>query len=484
MICAAILMAIPHTLGSRICCCFLSSLSQPTHTTVASALFQLSPLLQRLGGPALPRRAPKQKQKQRLRLVQCRSGQAISSGQCKVVTFVGKGGAGKTFNAVIAAKYYASIGLQTCLLVQSQDPTAEFLLGHKLGSFSSALDGGLLTTVRVESTKLLMEPLNQLKKVDAELNFTQGALDEVFGNELGILPGMDPLLSLGVVGQLSDFSNGLVKMAYFSAKKRFDVIVFDGPSSEELLRMFGAAERARWYVKRLRSIIEKTDYGRVFLPSLLRFLEAAFIENSPNGKVIRTTGEIWSAVDDVLKQIVDNIMNPKMFACYLVADVNSSLSTDAALRYWGCAMQAGVHVTGLLHLDSSDGTSMAIKEKFIPLPVARIPYLSFGSAIHWDKVLGKINDPAKEILQGKLPSQKIPPPVAFDQAAQTMSLFLPGFDKSEIKLSQLRGASELLIDTGDQRRIVSLPSEFQRKVSAAKFHEKVLVISFKGQSSL
>jgi hypothetical protein len=104
---------------------------------------------------------------------------ASSEKGTKLITFVGKGGSGKTVSAILAAQYYASNGLRTCLLIQSQDPTADVLLGVKLGSTPSSFREGALTALRLETTKMLIEPLAQIRKADARLNFSQGALDEV-----------------------------------------------------------------------------------------------------------------------------------------------------------------------------------------------------------------------------------------------------------------------------------------------------------------
>jgi hypothetical protein len=105
---------------------------------------------------------------------------ASSEKGTKLITFVGKGGSGKTVSAILAAQqYYASNGLRTCLLIQSQDPTADVLLGVKLGSTPSLFRQGALTALRLETTKMLIEPLAQIRKADARLNFSQGALDEV-----------------------------------------------------------------------------------------------------------------------------------------------------------------------------------------------------------------------------------------------------------------------------------------------------------------
>eukprot|EP00268_Persea_americana_P004702 TRINITY_DN11521_c0_g1_i10.p1 TRINITY_DN11521_c0_g1~~TRINITY_DN11521_c0_g1_i10.p1 ORF type:complete len:153 (-),score=25.64 TRINITY_DN11521_c0_g1_i10:312-770(-) len=96
--------------------------------------------------------------------------------QTKLVTFLGKGGSGKTTSALLAAQYYAKTGLRTCLLIHSQDPTVEHLIGCKIGN-SPTLCNDNLSVVRLETTKMLLDPLDRLKKADARLNLTQGVLE-------------------------------------------------------------------------------------------------------------------------------------------------------------------------------------------------------------------------------------------------------------------------------------------------------------------
>ncbi|KAL3680330.1 hypothetical protein R1sor_023286 [Riccia sorocarpa] len=431
------------------------------------------PLKQAIGAP-VPRFAS------RLLVVRCNaaggaSSSAPSSPPTKLVTFIGKGGVGKTTCAVLAAQYYASKGLRTCLAVQSQDPTAEFLLGEKLGTYSAPLKAGNLSAFRLESTKLLAEPWSQLKSADAELKFSQGALDEVVSEELSILPGMDSFLAIGLLDSLSNFTGNLVKSRSRSTEQ-YDVVVYDGPSSEETLRIIGAPERTRWYLRRLRSLADKTDAGRVTLPSIMKGIESSILERGPSD---RSTPEIWNFIDSIFTKIVDLFSDPTRFGCYIVTDFRNQLASDSALRYWGCAVQAGVSVSGAFYTATPDNPDLddAVRENYGPLPIGEVPLLSFRSAPDWERVLSDFE--AGDILDGMQPFPT-PPGVAFDKAARTVTLFLPGFAKSEIKLSQWRGGSELLVDVGDQRRSIVLPSDMRGKVAGAKFQNKSLVVTIKG----
>ncbi|CAL5422464.1 unnamed protein product [Camellia sinensis] len=72
----------------------------------------------------------------------------------------------------------------------------------------------------IREIKILLEPLNRLKQVDACLNMTQGVLEGVVGEELGVLPGMDsifPALALqrlvGFFGNQSKYFQNLAENA-------------------------------------------------------------------------------------------------------------------------------------------------------------------------------------------------------------------------------------------------------------------------------
>ncbi|KAL5553520.1 hypothetical protein UlMin_040921 [Ulmus minor] len=398
----------------------------------------------------------------------------------KLVTFLGKGGSGKTSSAVFAAQHYAMAGLSTCLVIHTQDPTAEYLLDCKIGSSPIACNSNL-SALRFETTKMLLEPLNRLKKADVNLNLTQGVLEKIVGEELGVLPGMDPIFSAYALERLVGFFRKVAVKNH--NKDKFDVIVYDGMSSEEILRMISAASKARLYLKYLRNLAEKTDFGRVAGPSLLRLVDEAMdIRDSSsflNGKL---SAEIWEALEQMLERGSSAFLEPQKFGCFLVMDPENLISVSSALRYWGCAIQAGANVSGALAIASphSNPESMErVKETFSFLPFAFLPRLAVGSSLDWNTImLNKDSEGARSLLSMPASGNMISP-IKFDAAKKTITLFMPGFDKSEIKLYQFRGGSELLVEAGDQRRVIQLPSRIQGKVGGAKFIDRSLVITIR-----
>ncbi|XP_054825269.1 uncharacterized protein At1g26090, chloroplastic isoform X2 [Prosopis cineraria] len=370
-------------------------------------------------------------------------------------------------------------GLNTCLVIQNQDTTADYLLNCKIGN-SQVECSKNLSAVRLETTKMLLEPLNRLKQADAQLNLTQGTLGGIVGEELGVLPGMDSILLALSLERLVGF---LGTTAPKNQQKKFDIVIYDGISSEETLRMIGATSKARLYLKYLRTLAEKTDLGRLAAPTLLRLVEEAMrISGSRSYFDGKMSAEIWDTLDELLVRGSFAFINPQRFGCFLVMDPNNPTSVGSALRYWGCTIQAGGQVSGAfgvtsqqLNIESLD----KVKKNFSPLPSAFISSMLMNSPIAWNSILlDTVNEDARLLLTSFASRRSnVKSSVKFDSTRKIVTLFMPGFDKSEIKLYQYRGGSELLVEAGDQRRAIPLPPEIQGKVGGAKFSDRNLVVT-------
>ncbi|CAI9096299.1 OLC1v1032403C1 [Oldenlandia corymbosa var. corymbosa] len=403
---------------------------------------------------------------------------AQSDRPTKLVTFLGKGGSGKTTSAIFAAQHYAMEGLNTCLVIHSQDPTADFLLNCKIGTSPTKCNNHL-SAVKLETTKMLIEPLRRIKEADDRLQLTQGALEVVVAEELGVLPGMDSIFSVLALGRLLGFLRNDSQQN--SQQEKFDIIVLDGMSSEEIVRMIGATSKSRLYLKYLRRLAEKTDMGRLAGPSLLRLLDEAMGFSNP-GAILNGSSQIWDQLEQILERGSSFFNALQSFACYLVVDSNRHLSLASALRYWGCAIQAGAQVSGALTFGTQN-TKIELADvakNFSPLPFACMPHLSLSSYPDWNGVLMDAqSQDARRILRLTGHDSSISPPVNFNPSNKSITLLMPGFDKSEIKLYQFRGGSELLVEAGDQRRIIHLPSQIRGKVGGAKFIDRSLVITMR-----
>ncbi|KAK3222626.1 hypothetical protein Dsin_009651 [Dipteronia sinensis] len=271
-------------------------------------------------------------------------------------------------------------------------------------------------------------------------------------------------------------------------KQNFDVIIYDSISSEETLRMIGASSKARLYLKYLRSMAEKTDLGRLAGPSLLRLVdEALSISGSSGGGSVlngSSSAQIWDAVDTMLEGGASAFTEPHKFRCFLVMDPKSPISVNSALRYWGCTVQAGAQVAGafgIASLSSNEESVERTRKNFSPLPFAYIPNLSMDAPLDWNAItLNTVSKDAQDLLSlAANHSHSLLSPVKFDVAKKSVTLLMPGFDKSEIKLYQYRGGSELLVEAGDQRRAIRLPPQIQGKVGGAKFIDRSLIVTMR-----
>ncbi|XP_078149336.1 P-loop containing nucleoside triphosphate hydrolases superfamily protein [Carex rostrata] len=432
-----------------------------SHSTLLLLSSSLNPLIPK------PTTTTTTRSRTRPLLIMATSGDSIPAQNKppKLVTFIGKGGSGKTTASVLASRYYASEGLRTCLVVHSQDPTAENLMGCSFQTTPTQCGTNTnLFAVKLETTKMLLEPLDRLKKVDARLNLTQGILEKIVGEELGVLPGMDsfaPVLALQNLINLFSEQKG-------SSEKEYDVVVFDGMSSEETLRLIGATERARSYLKYVKDLAEKTDIGRLTSPSIIKLVydSVRMHGRTSEGK---TSSEIWTEIEGLIEKTSLWLTNPRNFGCYIVMDLTQPASVSAALRYWGCAIQAGIHVSAAFgFLPQVSPVEKEASEKFSPLPFSILPL---------DSSVSSFTTSAKELLKCS-PKCKYSY-VTFDPKEKTVTLFMPGFDKSEIKLFQYRGGLELLVEAGDQRRIIKLPGDMQGKVAGAKFVDRNIIIKLR-----
>ncbi len=361
-----------------------------------------------------------------------------------ILTFLGKGGTGKTTAAIAAAKAYAAQGQRVLLL--GHDAELGLLLGETgLTSEPYEMESGLWGAI-LSTSYLLEKSWDEVKQIEAQYLRTP-FFKSVFGQELGVLPGMDSALALYTLKALD-------------ASDRYDTIVYDGQQSTATLRMFGLPEVLSWYLRRFREVFAESDLGRALTP-FLQPVAASILNNTD--WMSGNFSQPFSMANDILSQGQQAVANPSRVAAYLVTTADS-LAIKTAQYLWGSAQQVNLTVGGVLASHSSSIGDF--QDQFAPLPLHVLPHRGEGD---WRSLIDSLPNFKQEALQA-------PKPMSVDVAQQQVKLFLPKFDKSQVQLTQ--SGPELTIAAGDQRRNLFLPPELKgRKVTGAKFQDGYLIIS-------
>ncbi len=362
-----------------------------------------------------------------------------------ILTFLGKGGTGRTTMAITAAKQLATEGQRVLLASQDPGPAVGLILGTSLGPDPQEIASNL-QAVQFQAAVLLERSWEEVKKLEAQYVRTP-FFKEVFGEELGVLPGMDTALMMNAVRE-------------FDASDNYDVIVYDGPGDQTALRTIGMPEVLSWYIRRFSKVFADSDLGRTVSPFIQPISSAVLNVNWANNNFAQPKGQ----VDDLLEKGKKAIADPRRAAAYLVT-TNDPAAIATARYLWGSAQQIGLTVGGVLFNQGS--AAETVTHEFAPLKVSSIPAQSDSD---WQPLMAALPDLMNQATQA-------PKPVTVDVLGRKVSLFLPGFDKKQVKLTQY--GPEVTVEAGDQRRNLFLPPELKGKqVTGAKFQDGYLIISF------
>lgn len=364
----------------------------------------------------------------------------------QILTFLGKGGTGRSTVAVAVARAAAEQGQQVLLVGTQAGPTLEILLGDITLTLEPNRIDTNLSAVHLRGTALLERAWAQAREVEAQYVRTP-FFKEIYAQELAVLPGMDQALVLDALRR-------------FDTSGEYDCIILDGPGDLTLLRTLGIPEVASWYWRRASKAFLDSDLAKALRPfaePLIRSvstLDFTSLDDLP--------GQLEGMSGGILEEGCKAIANPERVLAHLVTTADP-MAVQTARYLWGSAQMVGVTVGSVLV--SPTATGSVEPQVFDPLSMHTLPHLQGD----WDPLL----DAVKPVLS----KPGVPPPLVIDEAGRRVTLFIPGFHKAQIELSQ--SGPEITITAGDQRRNLYLPSSLaSRQVSGAKFQEPYLVISF------
>lgn len=359
-----------------------------------------------------------------------------------ILTYLGKGGTGRTTVAIAAAKQLAAAGKRVLLASQDPGPAFAMILGADCGPKPTAIEPNL-DAMQLQASVLLEESWEEVKRQEARY-LRSPFLKSVYGQELGVLPGMDSALALNA---LREYESG-----------SYDVIVYDGLGDQTTLRMLGMPEILSWYLRRFRSVFLESDVVKTLTPFLQPMAGTVLNVDWSGGNALNQPTQ---QVNGMLDEGRNAVANPRRVVAYLVTTAQPDAIATAAYL-WGSAQQIGLTVGGVV---ANQTTAEAVQDSFAALPVTMLPARDES----WQPLIEALPDPEQ--------ASAAPRSMSVDLATSQVSLFLPGFTKKQVKLTQY--GPEVTIEAGDQRRNILLPPALQgRAVTGAKFADSHLIISF------
>ncbi|BAZ86311.1 Get3/ArsA fold putative tail anchor-mediating ATPase NosAFP [Dolichospermum compactum] len=363
-----------------------------------------------------------------------------------ILTFLGKNGIARSKIAIAAAKLLATQGKRV-LLAGLADPTLPILLNTPLTPDPQEISPNL-QAVQFQASVLLERNWEEVKKLEAQYLRTP-IFKEVYGQELVVLPGMDNALALNAIRE-------------YDASGKYDAIIYDGTGDAASLRMLGMPESLSWYMRRFRQLFVNSDLGKTITesPFIQPLISSLFNFNWTADNFSQPTNQ----VNNFLEEGKAALANPRRVAAFLVT--TSEPIDMANSRYlWGSAQQIGLTIGGAILFAGAEQPNLS--EEFAPLPVSIVPDVSNGE---WQPLIDALPNLIEQALQAN-------PPIEVDVHNRQVRLFLPGFDKKQVKLTQQ--GPEVTVEAGDQRRNIFLPPALSGKpVTGAKFQNSYLIISF------
>lgn len=362
-----------------------------------------------------------------------------------ILTFLGKGGSGRTTVAIATAKKFAAQGKRVLLAGQDPIPAMSLLLGTSVSSSPTEIAPNF-QAVYLSATALLEQNWTQIKELEAQY-LRSPTLKSVYGQELGILPGMDTALALNAIRE-------------YDKSGQYDVIIYDGSGDMQTLRTIGIPDILSWYVRRFRKVLSDSDLGGMLSPFVQPIASAIFSVSGSLDELAKTSDNEASSILEAGKAA---LADPKRVTAYLVTN-DDPVAIATAKYLWGSAQQVALTVSGVL-LNKATATE-SITSEFAPLAVSSIPN---REGDNWQPLIDSLPD-----FQNVT---NVPKSVTVDVANRQVQVFLPSFDKKQVKLTQY--GPEITIEAGDQRRNLELPSPLRgQPIQGAKFQNGYLIISF------
>jgi arsenite/tail-anchored protein-transporting ATPase len=396
----------------------------------------------------------------------------------RTLIFTGKGGVGKTSVAAATALRAADMGLRT--LVMSTDPA------HSLAD-SLDLEGPLspepvritpnLDALEVSIYHDIESNWGTVREHFSQLMADQG-VEGILADEMSILPGMEEAFPLIRIKKHKDAGD-------------YDLLVIDCAPTGETLRLLSAPETFKWAMNMLRGA------EKFVIKPLLRPMGKL---NPTLGKMIAPT-EVYEAVDEMFAQMVgvtETLTNPLETSIRLVMNPEKMVIKESqrALTYlsmYGMTVDTVV-VNKILPVHKDSGYLnhwkdvqqrylQEVEHSFNPLPIKHVPYYA-------EEVVGieKLRIMGRDIYGESDPTAVLYKEAPMDLAklpdgSYRVKIKLPFADVTQLDLFQ--NGDELVIQIGDFRRIMTLPTSLAgQEAGQAEMEGDWLIVPFYAASGV
>ncbi len=386
----------------------------------------------------------------------------------RIITYLGKGGVGKTTVAAATALRSAELGYRT--LVASTD------VAHSL---ADSLDRPVGTSPVEIAPKLWAQEISVVADIynywDTLQAYVSGlirdnGMSNVVADELSAFPGMDELVCL-------------LHISKQARERQFERVIIDAAPTGDTIRLLTMPDTFLWYAGHVRR--SETRLMRMMKPLTGQLMKGPTELLAALAKLDEATTELRKTLSDpeissyrVVLQPEKMVIREAERAISYLGLFNYPVDSIVVNRVLPAAADYGEFYTKRRELQQ--GYLQQIEDNFRPLPLWYVPY--YAEEIFGLEALSRLatdcfgeQDPGAIYYRGIL--QEV---VDCEDGSYLMRVPLPFVSHSEVRLRQ-RG-DEMFITIGNFKREMILPTTLaKRTATAGKLSNGVLEIRFEAR---
>jgi arsenite-transporting ATPase len=359
----------------------------------------------------------------------------------RIVLYLGKGGVGKTTSSAASAVRSAELGRRTLVVSTDIAHSLSDALDRELGDQPVEVRPGLFAQ-EINVLAEMKRHWQTLKPVVSRALSEEG-IDSVAAEELAIIPGMDEVVALARIQQLSEDGS-------------YDAVFVDAAPTGETIRLLSMPEAFPWYTDRLKRWGKK-------IPRLAR----------PLTKGVTGEGGILDFADrmtEMVRGLRAVLVDPAITSYRLVVIpermvVKEALRAQTYLNLFGYPIDAVV-LNQVLPATADEGIYLGamreqqqryirwVEDSFSPLPILRAERAA--QEVIGPEALSRLasqifgaTDPTTVLHRG--PTQVIEP------AGDGYLLRIPMPNVEAPRLAMSKKGDELYVEIGNIRREIALP---------------------------